>query len=280
MSRPTPYIALLVVALAAGCSSDRATGPEAAGDDWSLVRFHESTASGYRDLTVQPDGSLWLEDGRTGDESSARGLLAGERLETLARLIDDLPRRSYAPQDECGEDGFFVSLTRSGEVMTFASNSCDDQMPAALGSVQELLSSVVAEVREPRLQTVGFTVLAEGEYSNIREPRRVVVESRNGLVQLLQQHDPSHAVALPQVDFRKQIVIARFLGQKPSGGNDVALEYVERTDTGWLSLHYLEETPGPCTVSALPTQPYVIVAVERPEGGLLFESKVVESRCD
>ncbi|MEZ4653107.1 MAG: protease complex subunit PrcB family protein [Candidatus Eisenbacteria bacterium] len=85
---------------------------------------------------------------------------------------------------------------------------------------------------------------------------------------------------MPQVDFRKQIVIARFLGQKPSGGNDVALEYVERTDTGWLSLHYLEETPGPCTVSALPTQPYVIVAVERPEGGLLFESKVVESRCD
>ncbi len=139
---------------------------------------------------------------------------------------------------------------------------------------------VVFEVREPRLQTVDFRVFASGSVSEIDRPRREVVEDMQELVELMQQHDPSHPVALPRVDFRNQIVIAHFLGERPSGGYDVSLDFVERTDAGWLSLHYVEELPGVCTVSALPTQPYVIVAVERPEGGLLFESRTVEARCD
>jgi hypothetical protein len=221
-----------------------------------------------------------LEDGRTGDASSARGLLAGERLETLARLIGDLPRRSYTPADECAEDGFFISLTREGQVVTFASNSCDPAAPQVLSDLRDLLSTVISEVREPRLQSVPFEVLASGSTSGIVEPRRQVVRSMSALLQILQQHDPAHAVALPQVDFQKQIVVARFLGQRPSGGHDVSLEFVERTDAGWLSLHYLEEAPGVCAVSPHPTQPFVIVAVERPEGGILFESKTVEAGCE
>ena len=280
MPRSRIHIAFVAIVLAAGCGSDRSTGPRSGDDDWSLVRFHQASNSGYRDLTLQPDGVLWLEDGRTGDVSSARGLLAGERLETLARLIGDLPRRSYTPQVNCGEDGYFVSLTRAGEVLTFASNLCDDRAPAALPELLAHLSMVVAEVSEPRLQPVEFDILAAGSTSEIRQPRRVVIESWNGLVQLLQQHDPNRSVALPRIDFRNQIVIARFLGEQPSGGHDVSLDSIERTDAGWLSLHYLEETPGECAVSALPTQPFVIIAVERAEGGILFESKTVEARCD
>jgi hypothetical protein len=280
MSRSITHIATVAIILTAGCGSDQTVGPGAAQDEWDLVRFHQATGSGFRDLTLQPDGVLWLEDGRTGDASSARGLLAGERLETLARLIDDLPPRSYAPQAGCGEDGYFVSLTLDEEVLTFASNPCDQTAPESLIEVRDLLTMVVAEVREPRLQTVSFRVLASGNQSEIYVPRRLVIENMQALVQLMQQHDPSQPVALPRVDFRNQIVIAHFLGERPSGGHDVSLDFVERTDAGWLSLHYLEEAPGECAVSALPTRPYVIVAVERPEGGLLFESRTVEARCD
>lgn len=280
MSRPIPYIALVALVLSAGCGSDRATGPGAAQDDWSQVRFHQASSNGYRDLTLQPDGVLWLEDGRTGDASSARGLLAGERLETLARLIDDLPRRSYTPQTSCGEDGYFVSLTFGEEIFTFASNPCDSDAPQSLLELRDLLSVVVAEVREPRLQTVSFDVLAQGSTSEIGTARLEVIDNLRDLVELMQQHDPSHPVVLPRIDFRRQIVIANFLGQRPSGGYDVDVDFIERTDAGWLSLHYLEEAPGRCAVSTALTQPYVIVAVERPEGGLLFESRTVEAGCD
>src|SRR5690606_25260131 len=280
MSRSFLPIALVALVLTAGCGSDRTTGPGAAQDEWSQVRFHQASGNGYRDLTLQPDGVLWLEDGRTGDASSARGLLAGERLETLARLIDDLPRRSYAPQSSCGEDGYFVSLTLDEEVLTFASNPCDLDAPESLVALRDLLSMVVAEVREPRLQTVSFEVLARGRHSGIRSPRQEVIDNLRDLIKLLQQHDPDNPVAVPRIDFRTQIVIANFLGEKPSGGHDVDLDYVERTDAGWLSLHYVQETPGQCAVSTLLTQPYVIVAVERPEGGFIFESRTVEAGCD
>jgi hypothetical protein len=274
------YIAIAAVVTAAGCASDRTTAPGSEDGDWSLVRFHEASGGVYRDLTLQRDGTLWLEDGRTGDASSARGLLAGERLETLVRLIDDLPRRSYTPATGCENDGYFVSLTRAGEVATFASGSCDESAPQALTSLHALLSMVVEEVREPRLQTVRFQVVAAGSRSDIRVPRRVVLENLDDLLGLLQEHDPGQSVVVPRIDFRHQLVIAHFLGEKPSGGYGVSLEFVERTDAGWLSLHYLEESPGSCTVFALPTQPYVIVAVERPEGGILFESETVEAACN
>lgn len=267
----------------AGCSSDRATDPELQGDGWSLVRLHEqASGGGYQDLSVQPDGSIWLDDGRSGDRSSARGLLAGERLETLARLIDDLPRRSYSGADQCSGSSFFVSVTRGGEVTTFATNECDLAAPTSLGPVRATLAMVAEEVLEPRFQPLPFRVLVAGEASRIQEARRVVIESRDALLRLLAEHNPTAPVVLPQVDFRHQVVVARFLGAKPSGGFDVGVEFVERTETGWLRVEYVEETPGSeCAVSMAPTQPFVLIAVERPEsGGFLFESRTIAAPCE
>lgn len=277
-----PTACAFLALVAAGCSSDRSTDPGQQDDGWSLVRLHEQApAGGYQDLSVQPDGSLWLEDGRSGDRSSSRGLLAGERLETLARLIDDLPRRSYSDESQCVDGTYFISVTRGGEVTTFATNVCDLEAPRSLSPVRETLAMVAEEVTAPRFEAVPFRVLAVGETSRIGQARRIVVESRDALLRLLEEHNPTAPIALPQVDFRQQVVIARFLGAKPSGGFGVDVEFVERTETGWLRVEYAEQAPtSDCGVSLAPTQPFVLIAVERPDGGFLFESRTIAARCD
>jgi hypothetical protein len=76
-------------------------------------------------------------------------------------------------------------------------------------------------------------------------------------------------------------VVARFLGAMPTGGFDVNVDFVERTEAGWLRVEYLEQTPSvECEASLVPTQPFVLIAVERPESGFLFESRTVAAPCE
>jgi hypothetical protein len=241
-----------------------------------LVRYHE-TAGGqngsYLDLTVRPDGELTL-DGR-GNEAS-RGLLAGEKLETLARLIDALPPQSYGPPTPCSEDGFFVSVTRGGEVLTFASGSCDVSAPAPLTDLSQLFQDLAAQAGEHRVRPVQYQILTHGIYSAIREPGRVIVRDRDALVQLLKAHRPNAPVAIPRVDFSTQMVVAAFLGDCPGSGYALDLDAAEETESGWLRIRFVRTAPpADCAAGGGITQPFVMFAVERRPGDVLFEDRMV-----
>ena len=65
----------------------------------------------------------------------------------------------------------------------------------------------------------------------------------------------------PEVDFSRDLVIAVALGQRPTGGHDIAVQRVARTG-GQLRITVLETSPGPgCMTTQAQTQPVDVVVV-------------------
>jgi hypothetical protein len=279
----TSLIVILILGgLAAGCGLDRTTAPKPHEASWNLVRFHETTSAvegSYKDLFVRSDGAITLDDGR-GDAVSAVGLLAGEKLETLARLIDALPPQSYLPPTPCTTDGFFVSVARDGAVTTYASGLCDPATPASLSNVSTLMQELLAEVTSPRTQFVPFTILLQGTASAVTLPRREVIQDRDALMRILSTHRPDQPVAVPQVDFKRQMVVAEFLGTREGDGYGVTVASAGKTEDGWLRIGFVRTEPNlACVSSSAATQPFVLVALERRSGGILYETTTAVTPC-
>lgn len=101
-------------------------------------------------------------------------------------------------------------------------------------------------------------VIAQGQQSEVQEPRQVVVTSREAWAALWQQHGAQ--LPVPAVDFTRESIVAVFLGTRPSGGYGVDIVAV-RTGAAPV-VEYRERRPGPdmMTTQAL-TFPFSIVAV-------------------
>ena len=68
---------------------------------------------------------------------------------------------------------------------------------------------------------------------------------------------------MPEVDFRRHVLVAAFLGQRMTGGYAVQISGVKETRRR-LHLEFAEIRPGPgCLVSQELTHPYLLVAVPR-----------------
>ena len=273
-------LTLILGLLTAGCAWERTSAPQAQGPAWNLVRFHESAnTTSFVDLSVQADGKLTLVDSR-GEGASDMGLLADENLETLARLIDALPPQSYAFPTPCSSGGFFVSVTRGGEVMTYASAPCDSAAPAALSQLHRLFDGLTTGVWSPKTDPVPFTSLLAGAVCSVHQSGQQIVRDRDALMQLLHDLNPGNPTGVPSVDFSRQMVVAVFLGDLPTTGYGVNVGGAELTDSGWLHIHLSEAAPGNlCGVGTMITQPFALVAVSSHATNVLFDTKISETQC-
>lgn len=110
---------------------------------------------------------------------------------------------------------------------------------------------------------VTYRSVGKGYRSGVRAPMQIVVRSQNEWSALWRQHavsDPSSRPA-PAVDFDKEVIVALFLGEKPTGGYDVQISRAEQTQDG-LTIYYREKTPPPGgMVTQALTQPFHIVRI-------------------
>lgn len=279
------FILMSAAALAgftAGCGWDSATGPRQHTPGWDQVRYQAGIPEDESslDLTVLPDGRLSMTDTR-GDAVSVWGLLAGGNLKTLARLLDCLPPDSYSPSSPCpGDDGFVVTVTRGIEEFTYSSSLCDSDAPASLSELRLFFEELNGHVVAPRARLVPHQILAEGLDSDISLEGTVIVQNRDGLVELMRKHRVNAPVAIPRVDFEKQFVVAEFLGEKGRTGHGVTVDGAELTEGGWLRIlvRRIEPRDG-CAGGEAGTRPYVFVAVERASTDLLLQTEVTIVFC-
>ncbi|MFN8549081.1 MAG: hypothetical protein U0527_14215 [Candidatus Eisenbacteria bacterium] len=264
--------------LLSACGSDRGVAPES--DAFSELRFHEvegAAGGDFQDLSIDAAGQMVLTVGR-GDGQSVRGLLAGEKLETLARLINALPPDSYAPAAGCTASFFLSVRTADGE-RNFASGACDAAAPEALTLLRAHLTSVVTEVREPRVQPVAYRVILSGKQSSIRGAERDVIRSQDQLIALLGRHSSRGNVAVPRVDFGREMVIAEFLGDRTGQDASLSVLGIEQTEDGWLRVRWNESSKGAECGDPVTVQPFVLVAIPRQAGDLLFSTEHVVLAC-
>jgi len=113
-----------------------------------------------------------------------------------------------------------------------------------------------------------FESVAKGTISGQQTARQVVVRTPAEWKALWSNHAP--AEKLPTVDFSKQMVVAVFLGTRPSAGHSVEIVGV-RMQEKELIVDYVQKQPGRGTMAAqMLTEPYHLVAVEQHSGPVRF----------
>lgn len=261
-----------------GCSADRAIAPERA---WEEVRYHWSEGQGdeaYGDLTIRSSGDMVWD--LQGQRASIRGLLAGENLETLTRLIDALPSADYEGAESC-DRRYFVSVSYPGGRRSYATGSCDVATPEPLRALALHLDEWVADASEHRLEPVNFRVLARGPDGRLQNETRRVASNRDELLSLIDMAGSAGIGVIPAVDFHREIVVGIFLGSKPTEGYEVDVASVSRTEQRQIVIQEIRTEPDPsCVGRATATSPFVLVSIETSENeDILSEIDTIVRPC-
>ena len=124
--------------------------------------------------------------------------------------------------------------------------------------------STAAEASPPTATSqVSFHTIAKGYRSGIVEPAQVTARTQAEWIALWQKHSAAETTPSlpPTIDFSKNIVVGVFLGQKPTGGYDIEITGVERSDSA-LTISFREQSPRPGAILTQAfTQPFHIVSI-------------------
>lgn len=155
-------------------------------------------------------------------------------------------------------------------------------IPAALGLLF-LSSTVLVAVGAPdkrgkKPESVPFTVLASGHFSNIQAPLEAAVRDPLAWEALW----AIHAGGIPPVvDFDQEIVVAVFLGMRATPRFSVSIDTVLPAEDGGYLVRFLEQEiqHKKRVFSDIMATPFVIAVVPRTEGPVTFEgTKVIVKR--
>jgi len=120
--------------------------------------------------------------------------------------------------------------------------------------------------------TMPFATLAKGLASGVGQPTQIVVRSQTDWAALWSRHMRTQIAPPPppSVDFSRDMVLALFMGERPTGGYAIEVTRIERTDHG-LSVHYLTSRPDPSAMQTQAlTQPFHLVTVPRVDDPVTF----------
>jgi VWFA-related protein len=127
----------------------------------------------------------------------------------------------------------------------------------------------VAPEPAPPMTPVQPATLNSDMMSGIDRPEQLVVRTAPEWQSLWQRHAPGRPA--PAVDFNKSMIVAVFLGSRPTGGYQVEITRV-RSDGKAMVVEWTERRPAPGQMAAqVMTAPSHIVTVPRQEGDVRFE---------
>jgi hypothetical protein len=138
----------------------------------------------------------------------------------------------------------------------------------ASGAAVVFLSSIVMGLAVAQPDATLRTI-ARGAQSNVDAPRQVVARTPAEWSALWRAHD--YDKPAPAVDFSREMVVAVFMGSRPTGGYSV--EIVSAKDIGGsLLVSYRERSPARDVMTAqVLTAPFHIAAVPKFAGDVRFE---------
>jgi hypothetical protein len=113
-----------------------------------------------------------------------------------------------------------------------------------------------------------LVTVAQGAMSNIEEPRQVVARTMAEWQALWKAHDAQRAA--PAVDFTQSIVVAVFLGTRPTAGFAVDITAVKVEGNRTVVEYRERRPPGDALLAQVLTSPFHIVRVTRASGPIEF----------
>jgi hypothetical protein len=114
-----------------------------------------------------------------------------------------------------------------------------------------------------------MTTIDRGQTTWIDSPRQVVARTPEEWAKLWKAHAPDRQP--PAVDFSQNMVVAVFLGSRPTAGYRVEIVGTKEVN-GALVVEYRQTQPPPGAITAqVITTPYVIVTMPQRAGDVKFE---------
>jgi hypothetical protein len=138
-------------------------------------------------------------------------------------------------------------------------------MPIHLALTLAALLGLAAAEAAP----VAFATVAKGTDSQIEEPRQAVARTAAEWSRLWAEH--AGEAPRPAVDVKGSMVVAVFVGARPSTGYLVEITRIETDGTG-LAVSYRETKPKPGEMAAqMLTSPFHIVRTASRDGAVRFQ---------
>ncbi|MCS7191925.1 MAG: alkaline phosphatase family protein [Armatimonadetes bacterium] len=117
-------------------------------------------------------------------------------------------------------------------------------------------------------------IIAEwkGSYCGVIEPKQIVIKSAKDWEDLWKQVHKGKILMpnIPAIDFNKNMVIAVFMGQKPTSGYSIQIAEVEQNDGEVIAKVRSTSPPMGAIVLQVLTQPFHIVVVPKVESRVRF----------
>jgi hypothetical protein len=214
-------------------------------------------------LTMNAEGGQSVFQTREERDSSELGGKSGG-YGFMARVpLRDVPPGLYVLRLE--------AESRIGERQTVSRETIVNVIPTPAGAASQPPAAdkpAAAPVPAPGA-AVPMTTVHSSHMSGIDTPQQTVARTAAEFEVLWKKHAPGQTV--PTVDFTKQMVLAVFLGSRPTGGFNVLITGVQQSGND-LVAHWTEARPAPGMVATtVITSPAHIVAVPRTEGTVRFE---------
>jgi len=120
---------------------------------------------------------------------------------------------------------------------------------------------------EPPPRELVWEVLAQGNQAVVAEgPLYRIVADQSQLIGLWKQAHGAQLTLppLPEVDFRRESVVAIFIGQRPTGGYGVSVtDLLLENNEVYLEVRLTQPSPGAMVTQAL-TSPWLMLRIQRP----------------
>lgn len=113
------------------------------------------------------------------------------------------------------------------------------------------------EVKKPATSAL-YEVLSQSAYQGKDEKSFEVISDKATLLKL---YEAIHDTEVPKIDFKKQRIVALFLGQRNSGGYEIKIKNVEEKDNKiYVTVEEVSPKPGDMATMAI-TNPFVVAKI-------------------
>ncbi|HEY3251351.1 MAG TPA: protease complex subunit PrcB family protein [Ignavibacteria bacterium] len=131
-------------------------------------------------------------------------------------------------------------------------------------------------------ENINFDSIAHGSYSSIEDKRQVVLRTENEYQKIWDEFykDLDQMPRIPDVDLKKNTVIAVFMGTKPTGGYDIEIDKVMSVG-GKIQVDVIEISPGAkCVTTDAITRPYEFIKIPKTDKEVEFKIKSITKDCN
>jgi hypothetical protein len=223
------------------------------------------TSSGSAEAVVYFDGNVWFDLAPAVNAGVNQRIVPRQRLEGLRNLAELTNEEATMLELALAPQAPFVLAELPAPATRLRNTSGINDYRRSDFFLQTSLplseEAVTNNVVEPR-----FTVLAEGDNATVNSADFAVATSDTALISLwnVAYGNQLAQPPLPEVDFRRESVVAIFIGQRPTGGYEIDLEEVTIEDGEvYVSLRENEPAEDAITTQVL-TSPWVMFSVTRP----------------